>query len=95
MTKGDADALVLFKAGLQILVTFSLSHSILHRVGGNLTSGHVIRFMLRFWKQEGNLLGHTRGRGVMQALPVPVPKAMAHAAHAIYCSHETYHVPPT
>ena len=31
MTKGDADALVLFNAGPQILVTFSLSHSILHR----------------------------------------------------------------
>lgn len=94
MAKGDADALVLFKVGPQILVTFSLSRS-LHRVGGNLTSGHVIQLILRFWKQEGNLLDHTRGRGVMQALPVPVPKRMAHAAHAIYCGHETYHVPPT
>ena len=68
MTEGDAGALVLFKAGPQILVTFSLSHSIIHRAGGNLTSGHVIRLMLRFWKQEGNLLGHARGRVVMLAL---------------------------
>ena len=39
MVKVDADALVLFQAGPQILVMISLSHSILHRVGGHLTSG--------------------------------------------------------
>lgn len=39
MTKADADALVLFKPGPQILVTFSLSYSLLNRLGGHLTSG--------------------------------------------------------
>jgi hypothetical protein len=39
MTKDDADALVLFKSGPQILVTFSLSYSLPHRIGGHPTSG--------------------------------------------------------